>query len=72
MDKPTFAAFSTALPGSTAAFERPAFGIVVRFSSPPWFIVLSGGWSSGASTTAEVAPLDDTHVKGWTLDGETE
>lgn len=70
MDKPTFAAFSTAFPGSTAAFGRPAFGIVVQFSSPPWLVVLSGSGSFRASTTAEVGPLDDTHVKGWTLVGE--
>ena len=72
MNKPTFAAFSTAFPGSTAAFGRSVFGIVVRFSSPPWSVVLSAIWPSGASTTAEVASLDDTHVKGWTLDGKAE
>jgi len=72
MDKPTFAAFSTAFPGSTAAFGRPDFGIVVRFSSPLWSIVLLVSWSSGVSTTAEAASLDETHVKGWTLDGEAE
>jgi len=71
MDKPTFAAFSTAFPGSTAAFGRPAF-VIVWFSSPPWFTVLSASWPPGGSTTAEVASLDDTHVKGWTLDGEAE
>ena len=72
MDEPTFAAFSTAFPGSTAAFARPAFGTTIRFSSPPGFVVISDSWPSEVSTTAKAASFDDAQAKGCTLDGEAE
>jgi hypothetical protein len=70
IDKPTFAGFSTAFPGSTAALGRPGFRDAIWFSSLPGFVILSDSWSIEASTTAEAASFDDAHPKGWALDGE--